>query len=110
MGAVAETAGIPAVAIVAPELVDLVRTAAQAQGIPSMATAEFPYEVMAGAIEDVHPSCGAVIEDIVHGLTEWEEREAEGSKKYFVFEGKDYQDAAAKSTEKELIKSLGAMV
>ena len=104
MGAVIEKAGIPVVSIVAPEYTGLVRTAARAQGLSSLAAAEIPFAVLSGAVEDVRPSCEAVIDDIISGLTEWKPEEAdtgteivaEESEKWLVFEGKDYQDATDK--------------
>ena len=98
MGAVAEKVGIPSVSVVATELAGLADTAAQAQGLPSVATAKVPFEVMSGAVEDVRPACKAAVEDIIYGLTEWRPAEgaAEESEKWLVFEGEDYEDASKK--------------
>ena len=98
MGALIEKSGIPVVQLLAPEFASMVPTAAHTQEFASLAVAEIPFAVLTGATEDVAPSCEAVIDDIVHGLTKWkpEEDGAEQNAKMLVFEGKDYQDAVDK--------------
>lgn len=83
--------------IVTAEYVELARFVAGSQGIPSVATAVIPHEVMSGAIQDVRPSCEAAVDQIIHALTGWGSPEVSGksvAQEVLVFEGKDYQDAA----------------
>ena len=94
MGAVAEKAGIPAVSIVAKDLADLAHTAAQVQGLPSMAVAKIPIQVLSGTV-DVRPSCKEAVEEIIYGLTEWKPPAGtiEEWHEIIEIEGRDYQDA-----------------
>jgi hypothetical protein len=95
VGAAAEKAGIPAVSIVAPQFAGLCKIAVKGEGIPSLAMAFIPQQVMSGASKDAQTSCEAAIEDIINGLTTWvPEKEVEQVEKWLAFEGTDYQDAA----------------
>lgn len=96
MGAVAEKAGIPAVSIVSDQFVQLVKAAAQGEGLSSLPAAVIPHMVMSDANVDCRPACEAVIKDIVYALTKWQPEEGEGKEEGLVFEGKDYQDAVDK--------------
>ncbi|MBI2848079.1 MAG: hypothetical protein HYX83_02785 [Chloroflexi bacterium] len=85
---------MPSVSIIAAEFQDLVKTAAQGQGLPDLAPAVFPHELMlAGYIQDIDTTGRIAVDQIVHGLTKWKPaREAEANEK-LVFEGADYQGA-----------------
>jgi hypothetical protein len=94
-----EKAGFPTVNIVAPQFAEMVKTAAQGQGLPALAKAIIPVEVMWHQVEDVRPSCEKAVEEIMDGFTKWEpeafpETETQGDQ--FVFEGVDYNDAVNK--------------
>jgi hypothetical protein len=99
VGALADKAGFPTVSIVAHQFVDMVKTAAQGQGLPALPVARFPSQVMWHQVEDVRPSCQEAVEEIIYGLTKWapEETDSQGSQEgTLVFEGTDYRDAVNK--------------
>lgn len=96
VGAHVEKAGFPTVSIVAPQFADMVKTAAQGQGLPALAKAIIPVEVMWHQVEDVRPACEKAVEEIILGLTQWQpdaspEQAGQGEK--LVFEGAGYHDA-----------------
>jgi hypothetical protein len=75
----------------------LVKTAARAQGIPALAVSVIPHKVMADRKLDVRPSCEKAVEEIIHGLTEWQSKKQEEPKEtQLTFEGIDYQNASDK--------------
>jgi hypothetical protein len=99
VGALADKAGFPTVSIVARQFVDMVKTAAQGQGLPALPVAKFPSEVMWHQVEDVRPSCEEAVEEVIDGLTKWQPDEINGADsqaKELVFEGEDYNDAVNK--------------
>lgn len=105
MGAAAEKAGIPAVSIVAPEFVNLCKTAVQGEGITSLAFANFPQQMMSGGIEDMGDACEKVTGDIVYALTRWKPEENEaGGEKWIEFEGKSFQEAVDEMNNVFLIR------
>ena len=106
MGAEAEKSGIPVVSIVVQEYEGFAKKAAQSKGLPSIATARIPFQVVSGAIKDVHPSCEVIVDDIIHGLTKWEPKENKGDGENdggpLIFEGEDHQDAVVAGKWSEL--------
>jgi hypothetical protein len=108
VGAAAEKSGIPAISIVAPQFISLCKIAVQGEGVPSLAMATIPQEVMSGASSHIQASCEATIDDIVNGLTKWApEKEVEEREKWLEFDGTDYQDAADRMNSVFLRKRWG---
>jgi hypothetical protein len=96
LSALVEKAGFPTVTVVSGEYVEVAGVAAQGQGLPGLAVAAFPSEVMWRQVRDVRPACEKAIEAIIHGLTTWKPPElprTQTQARELVFEGVDYQDA-----------------
>ena len=99
VAALIEKAGFPTVTVVSNEYVNVVKVAAQGQGLPALPVAAFPSEVMWRQVRDVRPFCEKALEEIIDGLTKWKSEESDETQtqaKELVFEGLDYQDAVDK--------------